>query len=197
MRVSRALRSRRRFFGFAAAIVAVDQATKLAVDALLRGRGPVEVVPGWFDLSYTRNAGGLFGMFRDWPDPWRLLLLTVLPVAAVALIGLFLLRTSDAERFTSWGLAAILGGACGNLIDRLARGEVIDFLDVHAPPGSALADWLVEHAGTAHWHTFNVADSAIVVGAGLLVVEIFAARVADTAGEPEPERPAAPQDRSG
>jgi signal peptidase II len=192
-----ALRVRGRFLVTAAAIVALDQATKLAVETWLRARGTVEVVPGWFDLSYARNAGGLFGMFREWPEPWRLVLLTLLPIGAVALITLFLLRTSPAERLTLWGLAAILGGACGNLIDRLLRGEVIDFLDAHAPPGSRLADWLVEHAGTAHWHTFNVADSAIVVGAGLLVAEMFVARRAPQASPPDPREASASGERNG
>jgi signal peptidase II len=69
------------------------------------------------------------------------------------------------------GLGLILGGATGNLVDRIMRGEVIDFLDAHLPP-SALAEWFEARFGTAHWPTFNLADSAIVVGAALLLLTL-------------------------
>jgi len=155
----------------AGAVLLADQATKIAAHATLPGRGPLVVIPRFFNLTYSRNAGGLFGFLRDLPDPWRLLLLTVLPLGAVALIALFLVRTDPADRRTRAALALILGGAAGNLVDRIVRGEVVDFLDVYAAhPG--LSAWLVEHFGTAHWPTFNVADSAIVVGAGLLLSTI-------------------------
>jgi signal peptidase II len=81
-------------------------------------------------------------------------------------------RSDGAHRLTRLGLGAILGGALGNLVDRVVRGEVVDFLDVYASTPS-LADWLVRTFGTAHWPTFNVADSCIVVGAGLLILETF------------------------
>ncbi len=96
------------------------------------------------------------------------------------LIGLFLARTREEGRRTLFGLAMILGGATGNLIDRLFRGEVVDFLDVYAS-GQALAGWFVQQFGSAHWPTFNIADSAIVLGAGLLLLDIlWPARPADT-----------------
>jgi len=159
-------------FLVALAVVVVDQITKVAAHRWLRPAGSVEVVPGFFDLTYSRNRGGLFGYFADLPEPWRVGLLTALPVLAIALLSRFLLRGEDLSRPARVGLSAVLGGALGNLIDRALRGEVVDFLDAYASaPG--LADWLVRHFGTAHWPTFNVADSAIVVGAGLLLLDVL------------------------
>lgn len=164
--------ARRAYFVVSLLILALDQLTKLAADRLLRDRAAVEIVPDFFNLWYSRNPGGLFGSFRDWPGPVRFVLLTVLPVVAVGLIASYLARTRAADRPTLWGLSLILGGAAGNLIDRVLRGEVIDFLDVYVP-SSRLADWLVARFGTAHWPTFNLADSAIVSGVGLLLLGIL------------------------
>jgi signal peptidase II len=162
---------RRSYFLIAAAVMALDQATKILAHRYLRGGGAVEIVPGFFNLWYSRNAGGLFGMFREWDDPWRTLLLTLLPVAAILLITRFLLLAPDDERATLAGLGLILGGAIGNLIDRALRGEVVDFLDAYVSH-PALRERLERWFGTAHWPTFNVADSAIVVGAGLLLLHL-------------------------
>jgi signal peptidase II len=153
------------------AVVLVDQLTKIAAHEWLRPLLSVEIVPGFFQLTYSRNRGGLFGYFSDLPEPWRIVLLTALPVAAIVLLGRFLLRGDDLTRAARIGLASVLGGAAGNLIDRVARREVVDFLDVYAgSPG--IASWLERHIGTAHWPTFNVADSAIVVGAALLLLDV-------------------------
>ncbi len=166
-----ALRLRRGYFYLSAAVLAADQASKIAVDRYLGREGPVTVIPGFLNLWHSRNRGGLFGYFSDWEDPWRTLLLTLFPLVAVCLIAVFLARAEENQRSTLLGLALILGGATGNLVDRVARGEVVDFLDAYAawPP---LARWLSERFGTVHWPTFNVADSAIVVGALLLVLDI-------------------------
>jgi len=164
--------ARRAYFALSAVVVILDQATKMLARHYLDDRVPVVIIPKFFSLWYSLNAGGLFGSFRDWSSPLRFVLLTVMPVAAIVLITLYLARTRDGDRPTLVGLGLILGGAVGNLIDRLARGEVIDFLDVYVAP-SRLADWLVERFGTAHWPTFNLADSAIVVGASLLLLGIF------------------------
>jgi signal peptidase II len=165
----RALVHRRRYYLLiSATLLLLDQLTKILAHGYLRGRGSVEVIPGVFNLWYSRNAGGLFGYFRDWSDPWRTLLLTALPVVAIVLIARFLLQGPDDDRPTLGGLALILGGAVGNLVDRALRGEVVDFLDVYASQ-PALARRLVSWFGTAHWPTFNVADSGIVVGACLLL----------------------------
>jgi signal peptidase II len=163
---------RRGYYLASLVVLTVDQVTKIAAHAWLRGHGPVEVVPNLFNLWYSRNPGGLFGYFGSLGAPWRTILLTAFPLLAVVVIGVFLAKTDEPDRSTKFGLALILGGAVGNLIDRVFRGEVVDFLDVYASNERAAA-WLVERFGTAHWPTFNVADSAIVVGAFLLVLDIL------------------------
>jgi len=164
--------ARRGYFAVAASVLVVDQATKIAAHAWLRGAGPVEIVPGLFNLWYSRNPGGLFGYFGQLPDPWRGVLLTAFPALAAIVIGVFLAKTDEPDRSTKVGLALILGGAVGNLIDRVFRGEVVDFLDVYASHAK-LSSWLIGRFGTSHWPTFNVADSAIVIGAILLVLDIL------------------------
>lgn len=173
--------ARRGYLGIALGVVVLDQATKVAAHAWLRPAGPLRIVPGWFDLTYSRNRGGLFGYFSDLGDPWRIVLLTALPVLAIVLLGRFLVHGTELTRASRLGLASVLGGAVGNLIDRVVRGEVVDFLDVYAS-APRLAEWLVRHFGTAHWPTFNLADSAIVVGAGLLLLDVLRPRAAGAAG---------------
>jgi len=162
---------RRNYFLISVAVFVLDQATKIGADRWLHGRTPVSVIPGFFSLGYSRNRGGLFGYFSTLEDPWRMILLTALPLIAIFLIAIFLVRTDEADRVTRTGLALILGGAAGNLLDRILRGEVVDFLDVYAS-WTPLRNWLVEIFGTAHWPTFNVADSCIVIGAGLLLLDL-------------------------
>ncbi len=181
-----AIRNRRAYFGLSAAVLVLDQLSKIAADQWLRGRGPVTVIPGCFSLWYSRNRGGLFGYFSGWPDPWRTVLLTVFPLLAVAAIVVFLAKTDEPDRRTMAGLAAILGGATGNLIDRAVRGEVVDFLDAYVSH-EGIAQWLVDRFGTAHWPTFNFADSAIVVGAGLLLLDLV---LPDHSATPVPDAPA-------
>lgn len=184
MTLVEAVAARRGYYYASLAVLALDQVTKILAHALLRGRGPVTVVPGFFNLWYSRNRGGLFGFFGTWDEPWRTILLTALPLIAIVAIGLYLARTTEPDRSTKFGLALILGGATGNLVDRAIRGEVVDFLDVYAS-SERLAAWLIERFGTAHWPTFNVADSAIVVGAGLLVLDIFRPESGSAAAEPD------------
>ncbi len=183
-----ALAQRWPYFVIAGVVLLLDQITKMLAHAHLRGASAVEIIPGLFNLVYSRNRGGLFGYFANLTDPWRTILLTLLPLIAIGLITLFIVRSDEAHRPTRIGLGLILGGAVGNLIDRLVRGEVIDFLDVYAS-SERLAAWLVKTFGTAHWPTFNVADSAIVVGAGLLILDMFRP-VRDA--EPAPPESASP-----
>lgn len=172
MTLAASFAARKAYFLLALAILVVDQVTKVAADVYLAGRGAVTIVPGFFNLAYSRNRGGLFGYFGNLEDPWRILLLTVFPLAAVAVIALFLAKTDEPDKSTLSGLAMILGGATGNLIDRVLRGEVVDFLDVYVAQG-AVAEWLLDRFGTTHWPTFNIADSAIVCGAALLLLDVI------------------------
>ncbi len=168
----KSLGARGAWLALAAGVVALDQATKIWAHTRLRGSSPLEIVPGFVELVYSRNSGGLFGAFAGWETPWRWILLTFLPSLAVALILHFIGSTDSGDRGTLTSLSLILGGAVGNLLDRLFRGAVVDFIDVYAPP-SGLANWLVDRFGTAHWPTFNVADSCIVAGSMLLLLMAF------------------------
>jgi len=164
--------ARRGYFLVSACVLVLDQLTKVVAHAWLRPRGTLSVIPGFFNLAYSRNRGGLFGYFSTLDDPWRFLLLLLFPVVAIVLIAVFLAKTDEPDRSTLFGLSLILGGATGNLVDRVARGEVVDFLDVYAS-WQPLESWFLNLFGTAHWPTFNIADSAIVVGACLLVLDIL------------------------
>ncbi|OGA31258.1 MAG: signal peptidase II [Betaproteobacteria bacterium RIFCSPLOWO2_12_FULL_67_28] len=147
------------WFAFAAAIVAADRVTKLIV---LQAFAPGETfaVTGFFNLVLVFNKGAAFSFLAGAPG-WQAPLFAAIALAAAAFISVLLVRHPRRRLFCA-GLALILGGALGNLWDRLEWGQVVDFLDFHA------VGW--------HWPAFNVADSAITVGAGLLIGESFLQR---------------------
>jgi signal peptidase II len=123
----------------------------------------IEVVPEYFRLRYAENPGAAWGLFGKLPRHIRGPLFHLVSLGAVILIGLYFSKLGANprnERWALWGLPLVLGGALGNYIDRLARGFVIDFLEAH---------W----HDRAQWPSFNVADAAIVVGVGLLLVDAF------------------------
>jgi signal peptidase II len=142
-------------------IAFADQGTKSYFGALL-APGEVRPVTGFFNLVLVFNRGAAFSLLADAPG-WQRELFAGLAVAASALIVVLLARHS-ADRLFCAGLALILGGALGNLWDRIALGHVVDFLDFHA--------W------GYHWPAFNLADSAITVGAALLILDGLRARKA-------------------
>ncbi|HEU4401833.1 MAG TPA: signal peptidase II [Candidatus Polarisedimenticolia bacterium] len=143
-------------------VFVLDQASKAGIRSRLASNDSLTVVSGLFHLTLVTNRGALFGLFRDLPDPFRAGLFTVVPALAIALILYFQIQTSLADTVAHWGLALILGGALGNLSDRLRLGHVIDFLDFFL--------------GTHHWPAFNLADSAICVGVGLLALDLVRGR---------------------
>lgn len=149
----------RLFIILATATLVLDQATKAAATAWLQPRGAVEVIPGFFDLAYVLNRGAVFGMFRALQDPYRGLLLTIVPLVALVVVLAMVARTPGARLRTHAALGLILGGAVGNLLDRLRLGAVVDFLEFYV--------------GRYHWPNFNAADSAICIGVGLLVIDIW------------------------
>jgi signal peptidase II len=119
------------------------------------------VSPSYLRIRYAENTGAAFGLFRGLPEGARGLLFHVVSLGAVLLITAYYLRlrgSSRQERFVRLGLALVLGGAMGNYFDRLARGFVIDFIEAH---------W----HDRATWPSFNVADSCIVIGVGLLLLD--------------------------
>lgn len=144
------------WFGLAGLIVILDRVTKYAV---LESFAPGEsrVVAGCFNLVLVFNKGAAFS-FLAAAQGWQTPLFAAIAVLASCIIGFLIVRNTEKKLF-SLGLALILGGALGNLYDRLVYGKVVDFLDFHA------AGW--------HWPAFNIADAAITVGAGILIAESF------------------------
>jgi signal peptidase II len=135
-------------------IVLIDQATKLAIERSF-DYGDVHPITGFFNLVLTYNKGAAFSFLAS-ASGWQKHFLTVVGIGA-SLFILYLLGRHGNQRLFSLALAMILGGAIGNVVDRVAYGHVIDFLDFH------VAGW--------HWPAFNMADSAIVGGAVLLVLD--------------------------
>jgi signal peptidase II len=146
-----------RWFALAAAIIGADQLTKWLVLAYFENRFPREELTGFFNLVLVFNKGAAFSLFAQ-AAGWQTPLLAAFAVAAAAIVSVLIVR-NPGRGLLCFGLALILGGALGNLIDRLRFGHVVDFLDFHA------LGW--------HWPAFNVADSAICVGAVILILEGF------------------------
>jgi signal peptidase II len=147
--------------GWVAGLVLVlDQATKLHVHnafALYESRPLVE---NFFALTYVRNSGSAFGLLARYDPAVLRIFFPAVTVLAVVLLVWYLSRLPASQPLTLWGVCLVIGGAVGNGIDRFRIGQVIDFLDVH---------WYDVY----HWPAFNVADSAICVGVGLLVLDAF------------------------
>lgn len=137
----------------AAVVVFLDQLSKAAALRWLQPHQVIDVLPG-FNLTLAFNRGAAFS-FLAGAGGWQRWFFTGLALIASVVILLLLRRTPPGDRPTAGGLALILGGAVGNLVDRLRWGHVVDFVDLYL--------------GTAHWPAFNIADSAICIGAGLLV----------------------------
>ncbi len=137
----------------------LDQLTKELITASMAIYSTVVIVPGLFHLTLVTNRGGLFGLCHGMSDPFRSILFTVVPALAIAVILVFQYRTSLSDVVAQTGLSLILGGALGNLTDRIRLGYVIDFLDVFV--------------GKHHWPAFNIADSVICVGVSLLLIDLL------------------------
>ncbi len=152
-----ALRRMLPWLSVAALVIAIDQLTKLAIQRAFE-YGEVKPITGFFNLLLTYNKGAAFSFLAN-ASGWQAHFLTIVAIAASGFI-VYLLGRHGNQRLFSLALAMILGGAVGNLIDRLVHGHVVDFLDFH------LRDW--------HFAAFNAADSAIVGGAMLLIVDEFA-----------------------
>lgn len=143
------------------AIIGGDQAAKAAVHAKLPVFDSVPIVAGLVDFTHVQNKGVAFGLLNDAPIDLRLKTIVTTALAALALagIGLYARHIRPEERFARAGLSLILGGAVGNLIDRISRGFVIDFVDVY---------W-----GGWHFWAFNVADASITIGAALVFIDLL------------------------
>lgn len=143
------------WLGIAFLVILLDQITKIMITRLFT-LGEEKPVTGFFNLVLAYNRGAAFSFLSD-QGGWQRYFFTAIAVAAVGFI-LYLLRKNAGQRMFCWALALIMGGALGNLIDRLAYGHVIDFFDFHL-------------AGVGHFPAFNIADSAICIGAFLFIVD--------------------------
>ena len=141
-------------------VIIGDQVTKAMVERSMPEGMLVPVLPGFFNLTHTTNTGVAFGIFSGSPAPWKTALLIAVSAALIVVVAGFIWRSRHLHWEVSVGLALVLGGAISNnLVDRVRTGQVVDFLDFY---------WR-----GYHWPAFNMADSAIVVGAGFLAIQII------------------------
>jgi signal peptidase II len=145
----------------AAIVVLLDRLTKSLVAQKITLHDSIDVIPGLFRLTHVQNQGAAFGLFAESPSEWKVAMLILFSLAALAVVSALLWKNGNALNATAIALSLVFGGALGNLWDRVVSGRVIDFLDFYFGPH--------------HWPAFNIADSAIVIGALLLLSEIFLA----------------------
>lgn len=143
----------------AALIVILDRWTKHLVATQISMYSHIQIIPGFFRITHTENTGAAFSLFADSPSHWKTSLLISFSVLAMIVVFVLLWNQKHGVTLTGVALSLILGGAFGNLWDRVARGRVVDFL--------------LFYIKQYQWPVFNLADSAIVVGASLLVIEII------------------------
>jgi signal peptidase II len=163
-----AARAKATFLLIALAVLALDQWTKWLVEAHLPHLASTEVIPGLLNFTHVRNTGVAFGLFAAHGHDLKTLGLSLVGLFALVVVLVYFWRTPATDRLLLAALSLVLGGAVGNLADRLAGGAVTDFIDVYV--------------GTYHWHTFNVADSAITVGLVLMAYDALRTR----GDQPEP-----------
>jgi signal peptidase II len=142
-----------------ASVALLDQATKLLVVSDLGLHQTIEIIPGVLNLTHVRNSGVAFGILNATSFAFKPALMAALAMAALVGVALYSTQLSLEQRWARAGLALILGGAAGNLVDRARQGYVVDFVDAY---------W-----GSWHFWAFNVADAAITVGVGILVLDLL------------------------
>jgi len=155
----------------------LDVGTKLLVDRHLSYADRVPVIEGFFYLTHVRNPGAAFGLFADGDPQVRMWLFIGVSIVAVGIVFSFFRQLAPGDRLSALALGLILGGAVGNLGDRVVRGEVVDFLHFRLWRGYA-------------WPDFNLADTFIVVGVAILILEMLATEGEDRAAR-ESDEPSA------
>ena len=140
-------------------IVGVDQLTKAMVRATLPLHDSWTVIPGLLNFTHVRNTGAAFGILNAADFPFKTAVIAVIATAALVGVGMYAASLAHHQRVARIGLALILGGAAGNLLDRLIVGSVVDFVDVY------WRDW--------HFWAFNVADSSISVGVAVMIIDML------------------------
>jgi signal peptidase II len=152
-------KSRIQAFLIAAGIFGADRWSKSIIESRFDAFDIKVVIPGFFNLVRSSNPGVAFGIFQDNPSPQRTMILVAVSIVAILVLAAMLWRIDQQDRFTANGLSLIFGGALGNVYDRAIAGSVTDFLDFHL--------------GSYHWYVFNLADSAICIGAGLMILSML------------------------
>jgi signal peptidase II len=145
----------------ALAVLILDRITKWVIVQTIPLEDVIPVIPGFFRLTHLENTGAAFSLFADSTSPFKTALLVAFSLAALSVVAVLLWRSRNEFNLITLSLSLILGGALGNLWDRLVNGKVTDFLDFYL--------------GIHHWPPFNVADSAIVIGALLLLSRMLRA----------------------
>jgi signal peptidase II len=140
-------------------IVAVDQTTKAMVRASVPLHESVTIIPGFMDITHVLNSGAAFGILQGADFPFKTVAIAVIAMAALIGVGMYAASIAHHQLIARVGLALIIGGAAGNLIDRVLAGSVVDFVDVY---------WK-----THHFWAFNVADSAISVGVAIMILDML------------------------
>ncbi len=140
-------------------VFALDRWSKFLVETRLAPYESHVVIPGFFDIVRSHNTGVAFGLFAGATSRYRVVLLLTISILALLLLVWLLWRNRSADRYSSTAVALIFGGAVGNVFDRIRAGSVTDFLDFYV--------------GSYHWYTFNLADTAITIGAGLLLLSML------------------------
>lgn len=143
----------------AASIIVPDQITKAVIQQKYPLWATDPVIPGFFNLAHVLNKGAAFGFLNNPDSNWQIWFFAAITVFAVGFIYYLLTTADKGDRFFIWGLGLVLGGALGNLIDRMRFGFVVDFLDFYV--------------GDYHWPAFNVADIAITCGAFAIIVSMY------------------------
>jgi signal peptidase II len=151
--------------GWVLTILVLDQLTKMIVDRTMSLHQSIPIIDGLFNLTYVRNTGAAFGIFAGSHEAFRLPFLILVSVLALGFVVVMLKRLRDEETGLITALSLIIGGAIGNLIDRVLYGEVIDFLDFY---------W-----SNYHWPAFNVADSCITIGVLITLFYLIKAKGED------------------
>jgi len=149
------------------AVLLLDQLSKFWASAALNYADPVAVLP-FFNLTLLHNPGAAFSFLAD-AGGWQRWLFALLAITIVAALTIWLMRLRADERWTAFALTMIIGGAVGNLVDRLLHGYVVDFLDFHV--------------GGYHWPAFNIADAAITVGVVILLITSFRSETPSETGQ--------------
>jgi signal peptidase II len=152
---------RRAEFWVGVAIVLADQLSKAIVRARIVPHDTVEIIPGLLNVTHVLNSGAAFGLLQAADFPFKSLVIAALAIGALVAIAVYALSFGTETALARYSLTLILAGACGNLIDRAVSGAVVDFVDVY---------W-----GNWHFWAFNIADSAITIGAALLILDMLRA----------------------